>query len=95
MLVIFAVFPLGGAVTAGIAALLSVVVIVSELQELGLYANLFRVLVPKAESQNVFATIPSSGAHERDIVLVSCPTGTSARIRSTRWIRWCLPTGGR
>lgn len=66
----FAIFPLGGAVTAGVACLLTVLVIVSELQELGFRDNLFRALIPKAESQNVHAFIPPKGEHARDLVLV-------------------------
>ena len=50
MLLAFVLFPLGGRVTAGIAALLSLLVIVSELQELGFQNNLFRMLVPKGQS---------------------------------------------
>jgi hypothetical protein len=70
MLVAFALFPLGGAVTAGIAAMLAIVVNISELQELGFRGNLFRAFVPKAESQNVFAVIPPKGECVRDLVLV-------------------------
>ena len=54
MLVAFALFPLGGRLTAGIAAALTLLVIVSELQELGFRNNLFRMLVPKgAESERL------------------------------------------
>ena len=70
MLAAFAIFPLSGAVTAGIAALLTVAVIISELQELGFRGNLLRALVPKSESQNVFAIIPPKSGHTRDLVLV-------------------------
>ena len=70
MLVAFVLFPLGGALTAGIAAMLAIVVIISELQELAFRGNLFRALVPKAESQNVFAVVPPKGEYVRDLVLV-------------------------
>jgi hypothetical protein len=70
MLAAFVVFPLGEMVTAGLAVLLTVMVIVSELQELAFRGNLLRALVPKAESQNVFAVIPPKGGHTRDLVLV-------------------------
>lgn len=58
MLLAFAIFPLGGQITAIISATLSLLVIVTELLELGFKDNLFRRIVPKAESQNVFAVIP-------------------------------------
>lgn len=70
VLTAFAVFPLGGKLTAGVAALLTVTVIVSQLQELSFHGNLLRALVPKAESQNVFAIIPSKTEHAGDLVLV-------------------------
>ncbi len=89
MLAAFAVFPLGGAVTAGIAFLLSAVVIVSELQELGFRNNLLRLLVPKAESQNVFAIIPPKGGHERDLVLVGHvdTQRTPLVFRTPAWVK--------
>jgi hypothetical protein len=70
MLAAFAMYPLGGGITAALAALLSLVVLVSELQELGFQNNLFRLVVPKGPSQNVVALIPSSGEHRRDLVLI-------------------------
>jgi len=89
MLAAFAVFPLGGAVTAGMAFLLSVAVIVSELQELGFRNNLLRVLVPKAESQNVFAIIPPKGGHERDLLLVGHvdTQRTPLVFRTPAWVK--------
>ncbi len=70
MIAAFAVFPLHGALTAGLACLLTIIVIVSELQELSFRNNLFRALMPKAESQNVSAVIPPKGDHIRDLLLV-------------------------
>lgn len=70
MLVAFFIFPVGGKVTAGIAATLTILVLVSEVQELGFKNNLFRLLMPKGESQNVYAVIPPSGEHTHDLVLV-------------------------
>jgi hypothetical protein len=70
MLFAFIIFPLGGTVTRIIAALLSVLVLVSELQELGFRDNFYRRVIPKGESQNVHAVIPPSGEHRRDLVLV-------------------------
>ena len=70
MIAAFAIFPLHGTVTAGIACLLTILVIVSELQVLGFRSNLLQALIPKAESQNVYALIPPKGEHTRDLVLV-------------------------
>ena len=70
MIIAFIIYPLGGQVTAIISALLSVLVLVSELQELGFQNNLYRMIIPKGQSQNVHAVIPPTGEHKRDLVLV-------------------------
>jgi hypothetical protein len=70
LLVAFVVYPLGGRVTAGIAAAISLVAFASELMELGLRDNLLRRLVPKGDSQNVVATVEAAGEHERDLVIM-------------------------
>lgn len=70
MLLAFILFPLGGMVTRILAALLSILVLVSELQELGFQDNFYRRVVPKGESQNVHAVIEPSGDHRQDLVLV-------------------------
>lgn len=70
MLVAFILFPLGGRITAIVAALLSVFVLASELLELSFHNNPFRMVVPKGQSQNVWAVIPPAGEHKRDLVLV-------------------------
>jgi len=89
MLAAFTIFPISGAVTAGIAALLTVAVIVSELQELGFRSNLLRALVPKAESQNVFAIIPPKSGHARDLVLVGHvdTQRTPLVFRTPAWVK--------
>jgi hypothetical protein len=70
MLLAFLIFPLGGRLTSALAAALTVLALISELQELGLTDNIFRLLVPKGESQNVYTIIPASGEHHTDLVLV-------------------------
>jgi hypothetical protein len=89
VLAAFILFPLGGRLTALLSAALTVLAIVSELQELGSQNNLFRLLVPKGESQNVFAVIPPKGLHKRDLVLVG--HGDSQRTpliyRSPKWVK--------
>jgi len=89
MLVAYIVFPLGGRVTAVISALLSLLVVVSELQELAFHNNLFRMLVPKGESQNVYAVIEPKGEHRRDLVLVGHVDSqrTPLIFRSRRWVK--------
>ena len=70
MLVAFVVYPLAGRVSAGIAALIVLVSLVSELLELGFRDNVFRWVVPKAPSQNVVATVEPAGEHHRDLVFI-------------------------
>ena len=50
---------------------LSILVIVSELQELGFQNNLIRMLIPKGNSQNVHAVIAPEKEHKQDIVITS------------------------
>ncbi len=89
MLLAFAIFPLGGSISAFLAALLSLLVIVNELLELGFKDNLFRRIVPKAGSQNVFTVIPPAGEHRRDLVLVGHidTQRTPVFFRSPRWVK--------
>ncbi len=70
MLAAFIIYPLTGILSAIIAALLSIIVLVTELQELGFQNNLYRLILPKGESQNVHAVIPPSGEHTCDLVIV-------------------------
>ena len=70
ILAAFIIHPLGGQISAIISALLTILVLVSELQELGFQDNLYRRIIPKGESQNVFAVIPPSGEHKQDLILV-------------------------
>jgi hypothetical protein len=70
MLAAFAIYPLGGKVSAVIAALLSILVLVSEVQELGFQDNFYRRIIPKGDSQNVHAVIEPYGEHKQDLVLV-------------------------
>jgi len=70
MLVAFILFPLGGRFSAALAALISILVLVNEVLELSFRDNLFRWLVPKGESQNVYAVLPPQGEHRADLILV-------------------------
>jgi hypothetical protein len=70
MLIAFIIFPLGGTTTAVIAALLSILVLATELMELGFQNNLYRLILPKGESQNVHVVIPPSREHTGDLVII-------------------------
>lgn len=70
MLLAFILYPLGGTITAVIAALLSILVLACELLELGFVNNPYRWIIPKAESQNVHAVIPPAGEHQQDLIIV-------------------------
>jgi hypothetical protein len=89
MLMAFIIFPLGGRLTAILAALLSIFVVACELMELSFINNPFRAIVPKGESQNVFAVIPPAGEHQRDLVLVGhLDSQRTPIIFSTRkWVK--------
>jgi hypothetical protein len=88
MLVAFVVYPLAGRVSAGIATVLVLVSLSSELLELSFRDNLFRRLVPKAPSQNVVATVQPAGEHCRDLVLVGHVDSnrTPLVFKTPRWV---------
>jgi hypothetical protein len=89
MLLAFAIFPLGGRITAAVAAAVSVLVLVSELQELSFRDNLFRRLVPKGDSQNVYSVIAPKAEHKGDLVLVGHmdTQRTPLIFRTRRWVK--------
>ncbi len=89
MLVAFILFPLGGQATAILAAVLTIFVVVCELLELGFQNNPFRWMVPKGESQNVYAIIPPAGEHRGDLVLVGHLDSQRTPIifSSQRWVK--------
>jgi hypothetical protein len=88
MLLAFALYPLAGRITASIAAVLSLIALVSDLMELSFRKNLLRLLVPKGPSQNVVAEVPPSGEHKRDLVLIGHVDShrTPIIFRSPRWV---------
>lgn len=88
MLIAFGIYPFAGRVGAGIAALLVLVSLASDLLELGFRDNLFRWLVPKAPSQNVVATIQPTGEHHQDLVLVGHVDShrTPLVFKTQRWV---------
>ena len=82
------IYPLGGRVTAAIAALLSLIALTSELLELSFHDNLLRRLIPKGQSQNVFAIIPPKEEHRQDLILIGHVDShrTPLIFRSPRWV---------
>jgi len=89
MILAFILFPLDGTITAVLAALLSIFVVVCELMELSFQNNPFRMIMPKGESQNVYAVIPAVEENKRDLVLVGhLDSQRTPIIFSTRgWVR--------
>ncbi len=65
-----AIYPIGGRVTAAIAAALVAAVLVSALMEMNFTPNPLRWLLPKGRSQNVIAVVPPGGEVRRRAVLV-------------------------
>ncbi|MBN1430040.1 MAG: M28 family peptidase [Anaerolineae bacterium] len=70
MLISFFVYPLGGRVGAAIALLIAILCLISQGLELLFKNNPVRKLLPQAFSQNVIATVPPSGEHKQDLILM-------------------------
>lgn len=88
LLIAFAVYPWAGRATAGMAFVVSLIALVSEIMELGFRDNLLRRLVPEGRSQNVVAIAEPSGEHMRDVVLIGHVDSHRSPIifSSTRWL---------
>jgi hypothetical protein len=69
-LLALALYPLGGRATAGVAAAIAAVALVSSFLELNFWPNPLRWLLPKRVSQNVWAVLPASGAAAQRVVVV-------------------------
>jgi hypothetical protein len=65
-----ALYPLAGRVTAGLAAAIAAVTLVSSFLELSFSPNALRWLLPKRPSQNVWAVIPASHQAAQRVVVV-------------------------
>ncbi len=70
LLVSFALYPLAGRASAGPAALLALLALVSDVLELSFVNNPLRWIVSKGPSQNVVAVVPASYEHRQDLVLI-------------------------
>jgi hypothetical protein len=88
LLVAFGIYSLAGWPAALVAFGLSLVVVISQVLELGLRDNLLRRLVPKGSSQNVVATILPKGDVRQDVVLIGHVDShrTSIIFRSAGWV---------
>jgi hypothetical protein len=88
MLIAFIIYPLAGRITAGFAAALSGLVLVSEILELSFLPNLLRWLVPKGKSQNVYAIGKPSQERRRDLILIGHVDShrTPIIFRTPRWV---------
>jgi hypothetical protein len=65
-----AIYPIGGRITAVVAAALVATILVSALLEMNFTNNPLRWVLPKGRSQNVIAVVPPSGETRRRAVLV-------------------------
>lgn len=88
MLAAFIIYPLAGRMSAGIASILSLVALVSDLLELSFRDNILRRLVTKGSSQNVLAVLPPSGDHHQDLVLIGHVDSqrTPLIFKNARWL---------
>ena len=88
MFIAFLIYPLFGRISAALAAGISIFALVSDLLELGFLPNPLRLVVPKGESQNVFATLDSRKAYRQDLILVGhLDTHQAGKIFSShRWV---------
>jgi hypothetical protein len=89
MILAFIIFPLSGKFSATFAAALAILVLITEILELGLQSNLFRWVMPKSESQNAYAVIQPSSEHTHDLILVGHldTQRTPIIFKSTTWVR--------
>jgi hypothetical protein len=89
MLSAFILYPLYGRLTAALAASLSLFTIISQLLELSFRDNLFRKLVPKGKSQNVFAFSPAKKTRKQDLILIGHVDSHRSPLvfRSYTWVK--------
>jgi len=89
MLAAFMIYPLFGRVSAALAAVVSLVAVLSDLLELSFISNPLRWITPKGQSQNVFATLEPQQAHHQDLILVGhLDTHQTAKIFSSPgWLK--------
>lgn len=88
MLTSFILYPQAGRWSAAVAFAVSLISLASQLLELGFKDNLFRWIVPKAQSQNVVAVASPAGEHRQDLVLIGHidTQRTPLIFRSKAWV---------
>ncbi len=88
LLIAFLIYPLGGRITAAIAAGLSLLALVSDILELGFINNPLRMVIPKGTSQNVLATLDPEDEHRQDLILVGHLDShqTGIIFSSNKWV---------
>jgi hypothetical protein len=88
MLIAFVIYPTDGPTSAIIAALISLIALISDLLELSFRPNPLRWIVSKGASQNVVAKAPPVGAHHQDLVLIGHIDSqrTPLIFKSPRWL---------
>lgn len=76
--------------SAPTAAVLVLLAVVSDVLELGFKDNLLRRLVPKAQSQNVIATLEPQGEHRQDLILIGHLDASQATLMfsTPRWLKF-------
>ncbi len=95
MLVSFAIYPLGGAISAIAAALIAAVALYSEIMELLFHNNPLRRLIAKGSSQNVVARVPAQAEHRQDLILIGHidTNRTPLIFKSVGWVdAWRVAT---
>jgi hypothetical protein len=85
----FVLYPIYGRTTAALAALISLITFASQIFELSIRDNLLRRLVPKGDSQNVYAVLPPKQEHKQDLVLIGHVDShrTPLIFRSLTWVK--------
>lgn len=88
MLAAFVIYPLAGRTSAILAAIITVVALVSELMELSQTSNLLRLVVPRGDSQNVHAILEPEGEHRQDLLLIGHVDSQRTPIffKTRRWL---------
>ena len=88
MLVAFIIYPLAGRAGAAAAMLIALATFITALMELSLRDNPLRRLVPKGNSQNVFAVLAPQGEVHQDLVLIGHVDSqhTPLIFRSAGWL---------
>lgn len=89
VLVAFAVYPLAGRVSAGVALAVAAIAVSAAAREIHLRDNPLRLPLPRRESRNVWAAVPAGGETQHRIVIVGHLDShrTPLLFRSLGWQR--------